>query len=277
MSAGDAQNQHLDLDALADVLADGHEPGHLSTCPACQARLAELASALPGVVQVLAALPEPDPPADLEGRISADLAREAAPSPSNVLPMTRPKTRWLPALAGVAAVAVLVTGGVLLAQRGDSPSTTSSTTGGRGGYQVNTSGTDYTAASLPAALPGLLSGSVVAERASGADSSSPSPVPYDAVAPQQSPVKSDKALSSPADALAELRTTAGLARCLASLTDPSDAGLPLAVDYATFQGTPALVVVLPSSKADKVDVIVVPAGCAKADGQVLYFTRLPKP
>ena len=79
------------------------------------------------------------------------------------------------------------------------------------------------------------------------------------------------------DPLAALRTTAGLARCLASLTDATDPGLPLALDYASFNGRPALVVVLPSEKADKVDVLVVPPGCAQADGQLLYFTRLPRP
>ena len=83
--------------------------------------------------------------------------------------------------------------------------------------------------------------------------------------------------AAPGDPLAALRDTAGLARCLASLTDPSESGVPLALDYASYQGKPALIVVLPSSKANKVDVFVVPAGCAHADGQLLYFTRLPKP
>ena len=267
-------SDHLDLDALADVLADGHEPAHLTTCAACRERLAELSAALPQVAEVLAALPVPDPPADLAERLSAAVAGEAAPAPINVLPMGRSRTRWLPALAGIAAAAVLVTGGVLLLQKG--PATKTSTDASSTGYRVNTTGTDYTAKDLPAALPGLLAGTAPERTAAGS-----------AVVPQFGPASplpsppgdttTDALKAAAPDPLADLRTTAGLARCLASLTDPSDSGLPLALDYATFQGTPALVVVLPSSKAGKVDVLVVPAGCARADGRVLYFTRLPKP
>jgi hypothetical protein len=272
-------SDHLDLDALADVLADGHEPEHLSTCAACRTRLDELAAALPGVTRALADLPLPEPPADLGDRISAALAREAAPAPANVLPMSRSRSRWLPALAGVAAAAVLVTGAVLLVNRGDGPARTSSDTASGRGYQINATGTDYTAKDLPGALPGLLSGERPEDRATGAAAGVYGTPQLTPASPLPSPEKdaTKQSLAVAPDPLADLRTTAGLARCLASLTDPSDTGLPLAVDYATFEGTPALVVVLPSSKPDKVDVIVVPAGCAKADGQVLYFTRLPKP
>ena len=55
-------------------------------------------------------------------------------------------------------------------------------------------------------------------------------------------------------ALAPLRTPEGLASCLAALTDPAAStasSLPLALDYASFSGKPALVVVLPATKAGK--------------------------
>jgi hypothetical protein len=270
-------NQHLDVDALADVLAGGHEP-HLDGCDACRSRLAELSAALPAVTAALAALPDPVPPADLEQRLTRALEQARRGSGGDVLPLVRRRARWLPALSAVAAAAVLVTGGLLLAQRGGSTGTTQSATGSRT-YAVNDSGTNYTAApgSLAAALPALLTGQ--AERA--AQDSAASPAPFAAGSKQvQTPTPGPVmgALTPPAvDALAPLRTTTGLARCLASLTDPGDTGLPLALDYAAFNGTPALVVVLPSSKPDKVDVFVVPAGCAQADGRVLFFTRLPKP
>ncbi|MDP9181257.1 MAG: hypothetical protein M3P04_00595 [Actinomycetota bacterium] len=269
------RDAHLDLDALADVLADGREPSHLGTCTACSARLAELSAALPDVAHALSSAPLPDVPTGLEERLAAALAREAAPAPTNVLPLIQPRTSWLPILAGVAAASVAVTGAVLLGQRDSSSTASRDTAIATGtGYQVNQSGTDYTTkgAELQTALPSLLAGT--AQRTSTEQAIVPSPTPPGTAAgsaPQQDLAK------SVGDPLAALRTTAGLARCLASLSDPSESGLPLALDYATFDGKPALVVVLPSEKADKVDVIVVPPGCAQADGQVLFFTRLAKP
>lgn len=273
--------QHLDVDALADVLAGGHDP-HLEACEACRARLAELSAALPGVSAALAALPDPVPPADLEQRVAAALAEARSPATADVLPLIRRRTRWLPALAAVAAAAVLVTGGVLLSQRGGS-SGASRTTASSPTYAVNASGTNYTAtpASLSAALPALLAG-----RAQGAASQmggvTPAPLADHltsraSASPGRTVMGGELTPATAGDPLAPLRSTSGLARCLASLTDPSQPGLPLALDYASFNGAPALVVVLPSVKPDKVDVLVVPPGCAKADGQVLYFTRLPKP
>lgn len=264
------RDPHLDLDALADVLAEGVEPAHLTSCPDCRARLAELEAALPDVAAALSAVPAPEVPTGLEERLVAALAGEAAPAPTNVLPLTHRRTRWLPALGAVAAAAVLVTGAVVLTG-GGTPST-SSDTAAAPGYRVNNTGSDYTAARLAGALPGLLSGS--APEAATADKAPTQG--RGAATPTQEAGGTFDTLAAP-DPLAELRTTAGLARCLASLTDPDDAGVPLALDYASYGGKPALVVVLPSSRPDKVDVLVVPPGCAQADGQLYYFTRLPKP
>jgi len=264
--------QHLDVDALADVLA-GARNAHLDTCETCRTRLAELSHALPQVSGALAALPDPAVPPGLERRLSAALAEARRPTQADVLPLTRRRTRWLPALGAVAAAAVLVTGGVLVAQGDGSHGSTSSTAAGPT-YAVNATGTDYTGttASLAAALPGLLSG-----RAPSAPAEDRAATPAPVVGQATKGAEMGPLSAPGGDPLAELRTTAGLARCLASLTDPTDSGLPLALDYASFNGRPALVVVLPSAKAGKVDVLVVPPGCAQADGQLLYFTRLPKP
>ena len=261
---------HLDLDALADVLADGDEPAHLAGCSACLDRLAELRAALPAVTAALASAPLPELPAGLEERLSSALAEAARPAPSNVLPLPRSRSRWMPVLGAAAAAAVVVTGAVVLTN-GSSPSTRQDASGP--GYQVNSTGFDYTAKDLPGALPGLLAGRT-AQRATvpkAAGAATPGP------SAEAAATDSTLGALAPADPLAALRTTEGLARCLASLTDPSQSGVPLALDYASFAGKPALVVVLPSSKAGKVDVLVVPPGCAQADGQVLYFTRLTKP
>jgi hypothetical protein len=289
-SGAPSNGGHLDLDTLADVLAGAPEPAHLASCLACRARLDDLGDALPRVSEALAAAPVPQMPLDLPERIAAHLhgAPElqaddeeqavappvAPPGTADVLPMARRRVRWLPSVTAVAAAAVLITSAVLLTQRHhEQPGTASAASGG--GYAVNDSGANYTRTTLQAALPALLKGQANAPRVAAAPAGGARPAPgFDSTQP-----KSAGALTftTAGDPLAALRTTTGLARCLASLTDPGDTGLPLALDYASFQGRPALVVVLPSKVAGKVDVFVVPPGCARADGNLLYFTRLPKP
>ena len=85
--------------------------------------------------------------------------------------------------------------------------------------------------------------------------------------------------AAPDPALDRLRTADGLAACLAALLPPDDTSVrPLAVDYAAYQGQPALVVLLPADDApEKVDVFVVGAGCTVGDDQTLFFTRLDRP
>lgn len=280
--------EHLELDAFAGLLAgETGEPregvlAHLETCVPCASFLVDLTNALPSVSAALSALPTPEEPADLGARLEAALAqaRNSAAAPvaggTDVVPLAgRRRVRWLPALAAVAAAAVLVTGGVLYSQRSSTTATTASK--GVARYAVNDTGTDYTRAALATALPALLAGtSPRSATAVGAGPSGALAVP-NAAPTGGVPGSAGQTLAGTADPLAALRTTRGLATCLASLTDPSQPGLPLALDYASFEGKPALVVVLPSDRPDKVDVLVVPPGCATADGNLLYFTRLSKP
>jgi hypothetical protein len=268
---------HLDVDDLADVLAGEPEPAHLAGCAACRARLDELAAAMPEVTQALLAAPLPPMPDDLLARIEERLAaaRSEQSAEGDVLPMRARRNRWVPWASGAAAAAVLVVGGLLLTQGGGhSSGDRAITAAGAAGYKVNDTGTNYSKAALKGALPSLLSGTArhVAPEAAPQKLSEPAPTGTAA-----DTTKAGSFGAVVADPLAELRTTTGLARCLNSLTDPSQTGLPLALDYASFEGKPALVVVLPSSTAGKVDVFVVPPGCAKADGSLLYFTRLPRP
>jgi hypothetical protein len=261
-------SDHLDLDALADVLAGVAAPEHLDGCAPCRARLAELAAALPTTAAALATLSAPPEPADLAARITSALADARTPPvpAGDVVPLAGRRTRgpWLwRAAAGVAAAAVLVTGAVLLTQHGGNTSTQA----GRTGYQVSSTGTDYAAgaSALTSALPALLKGGATPASAfsqsATADKTVPAPTQQGAVV----------------DPLATLRSTPGLASCLAALSDPSEPGLPLALDYARYRGAPALVVVLPASKTGKVDVFVVGSGCSQSDARLLFFARLPKP
>ncbi len=85
-------------------------------------------------------------------------------------------------------------------------------------------------------------------------------------------------LAVPEDGLAMLRTPEGLAACLSSLLPPDEPDLvPLAVDYATYAGQPALAVLLPDPDPAQVSVFVVGAGCSAEDDGTLFFLRAPRP
>jgi hypothetical protein len=80
------------------------------------------------------------------------------------------------------------------------------------------------------------------------------------------------------DQLEALRTREGLQACLSSVLPPDEPGLlPLAVDYASYDGRPALAVVLPDPDPSQVAVYVVGAGCSAEDDQTLFFLRAPRP
>lgn len=244
---------HADLDVLADVLAGEAselDAAHVAGCATCSAALADLERASGLATADLAALPVPELPPLVAARIDRALV------PTTVLP-ARPadrRTRWLPAAAGVAAVAVFVLGGVALL-RGSSGSSDSADTAAvsapeaAAGIRSSSTGSDYRkdGALLRQQLPGLLG--------SGAPDTA-------------------KAQATGDDGLAALHDPATLAACLASLSDPTDDSVPLALDYARFEGRPALVVVLPTAKAGKVDVFVVGPECGPSDEKVLFFTRL---
>jgi hypothetical protein len=275
-------DQHLDLDALADVLA-GEPSAHLDGCADCRAALAELEAAIAPVSASLLLLGESPIPADVVARLDAALAAEHAPvSPASgeagpvqrpaaatVTPLAARRVRWLPAAAGVAAAAALVVGAVVLVPHldlgGGSSATSASPKGIEAAARIpsSTTGSDYSKEGtlLKQNLPSLLAGG--------------GPKAQSGVNPQ-APTTTDAKVDS-LSALATLREPGPLASCLASLTDANDPGVPLALDYASFEGQPALVVVLPTTQPDSVDVFVVGAGCSQADAKVLFFTKLAKP
>lgn len=265
--------RHLDLDALADVLAGeagGDADEHLRACSGCRDGLAELDDACARVAAALAALPPPPVPADLPARLDAALlsARE----------QDRPQHggRRRGVLVAAAAVAVFGTGvglgtvdlhpaaGPLAV--GTAPLETAagpqSATPGSALQQAPTgppatssSGTDYTGApALAAALPRLLAAPT-------------GPVP---------PPSTTRRPRGP-DPLARLRDPAPLADCVSGLVDDPVAQVPLALDYARWAGRPALVVVLRTADPDRLDVAVVGAGCRAGAEDVLSFSSLPRP
>ncbi len=306
---------HLDLDALADVLAGEPAPAHLAGCAGCAATLAELRVASDAVTRALSALPAVSVPTDVASRLSsalvsaepadaADTSRATEPGrapASGHAPETTGGTvttlpppsargarwdarRWLPAAA---AVVLLLTGaGYGLSRLGgggeaDSTSTASGAKAAAAPLDVvrNSTGTDYTdRATLALAVPRLLTGT-------SQDTTAQAPAP--ALGAPTRPGSGGTARTSAApeiqsqvvaDPLARLRDNAGLADCLLALLPADDpSARPLALDYAAFRGAPALVVVLPSSLPRKLDVFVVGPGCSRANDSTLFYTSVDKP
>jgi hypothetical protein len=107
----------------------------------------------------------------------------------------------------------------------------------------------------------------------------------DTAAAQSQDADQSKTAPAPAAALPEgdeelarLRTPAGLEACLSSLLVEEPPGTrPLAVDYATYDGQPALAVVLPDPDPGSASIFVVGSDCSAADADVLLFRRAPLP
>lgn len=268
MTAQPGLDGHLDLDGLCDVLAGegGQEQrGHLAACPRCTEALADLERAQGPVRAALAALAPPEVPADLAARLDAALLRareHELAGPRLVVPLPRAGGRtpsWLlgsaAAVVAVAAVAVLGVGLVRALSGGGGSSSTSSGVAAAAASAPpasSSTGTDYGGpTALAAALPALLHGGASAPSAAAL-------------------------AGAPADALARLRTPAGLADCLAGLVDPAAPRPPVALDYARYAGAPALVVVLPAARPDRVDVVVVGADCTAADADARLHAELPR-
>lgn len=281
-------SQHVDLDALADLLDDETAEGaaHVETCSECRSALAELRRATAQVSRDLAALPAAALPDDVRDRIDRALADDGAALASvTTLPAARtsPGRRWLPAAAAV--VLLLAGAGYGLSRLGGNGDGTATSSAGRAadsaagaaelGVVRNDTGTDYTGRdSLATALPQLLTGAA-ADTATVPKQAAPlrGAPPGGASSPATS-----LSLPAPADPLARLRDNAGLADCLLALLPPDDPSVrPLALDYATFKGTPALVVVLPGALPNKLDVFVVGAGCSRANDSTLFYTSVDKP
>ena len=293
-------SEHLDLDALADLLADDSGPGaaHLTNCTDCTVSLAELRTATTGVAAALAELLQPQLPADIQARLNAALATAPAQAQVTTLPAARPAParRWLPAAAAV--VLLLAGAGYGLSRLGDDKGSTAANSEAgaaatTAGIDVvrNSTGTDYTdRSSLAAAVPQLLAGSAAA------DSAGPKrAAPFNGTAPQNAAPPNAAASGAGAgaaagtapgtggaaagpDPLARLRDNAGLADCLLALLPPDDPSVrPLALDYGSFKGTPAMVVVLPGAAPSKLDVYVVGAGCSQANDSTLFYTSVDKP
>jgi hypothetical protein len=273
-----------DLDAAAAVTVEAHTV----LCAECRADV----EAVKAATTALNAVPSEPMPDAVAARLDAALATERAPSrepAGTVLPMVK---RRRPSWAGVAAVAagVALVGGLtvpfLTAGRDNdgSPAATSARQQDSALLPESTgtrrleSGLDYTSESLAATLDRALAGVKSPRAAAGGG-------------PVSAPSPSGTAFSAPREAsavrLTALRTQpAHLAACLDAVTaeQPPEGRTPFVVDFATFKGRDALVLVFPAFdkagklRANQVDVWVVGPGCGvEPGGDVLDFARIPRP
>lgn len=286
---------HLDLDALADVLAGEADDSHLRSCAACADALAELAAAEASVTAALHELPPPPLPEDLSLRLTRALHEERRREVATARPHRRRPPVWLPGAA--AAVALFLAGAVgwsLLDPSLQGSSDDSSAASGGGGE--SSADTDSGAAldsgdtaSAPeaaaeqAAPPAAATPTDWAQETSRPTALARLLVLADAEERGGPPASAGTALAAPApsaaadlrsDALDRLRDPAELAACLAGLPTGDDE--VLAVDYARYAGAPAVAVVQPADTGS-VEVTVVGSTCSATGPAVLDRVVLPRP
>lgn len=229
-------------------------------------------------------------------------------APITTLPAPRARRgppRWLSAAAGLAVVLAGVGVALSVAQ----PDQVSDQTAAADSFVAdrdllrNETGNDYAGRDdLAAALPGLLGQPQAEALTAPAPAGAPAPVPPMTLAPGDdggagagsavdgggtgavaggtggaADLQAEARQGGP-DPLARLRDDPGLTECLRALLPPEDPSVkPLAIDYARYRGTPAMVVVLPSAAPDRLDVFVVGSGCSAADDSTLFYASVPAP
>lgn len=204
----------------------------------------------------------------------------AATGTVTVLPVPErrgPGLRGFRLVAGIAAAAVVVVGGAALVVRGGS-STSSDTASLAGGASapavaLQSTGTRYVAAELATQARALVT---AARQYSGADQGEEGPVTAtdDGQAPEVGAASSPPTTDA---AAAGLLTRTTVADCLEQLTGHPGTE-PVAIDQATYDGSPADVIVVPSDDdPGALDVWVVGPGCTRQEADMLAFQRIPAP
>jgi hypothetical protein len=243
------RSEHLDLEHLADLDEDMLAPAetaaaeeHLADCGQCRQRRADLR----GTRALLSTLPAESMPSAVAGRIDAALA---ALAPTTIVPLTPKRRSWRahPTMAGLGAaatVAALVAAIVVARTSSHHSNSDNGSTEAAGAAarqaplalpQATTSGNDYTAVNLARTLPDLLRprGPAVG----GAAPTSPAPGAVNGAT-----TKSD----SVPPALTRLYSSpTALQDCVRKVEQGGPLVEPLAIDFASYQGEPTLLIVLP--------------------------------
>lgn len=261
-----------DLDSVSDVRS------HLLDCADCGADLAAIERA----TQALAALPELQMPLDVITALERSLADAASdlgaapgdsPLPSLAAARKRKTDRFAPlaAAAAVVGLAVALGAGPLRNgsdNRGDSAGAPAADTAERtqaAAPRFLRSGTDYDGASLDGRVRDALSAPPDAPALSA---EAPAPLAAEAGGSSAGAAQADSAKSAVGPTL----TDDELQSCVDELSGQPGA-LPLLVDFASYSGAPAVVVVLPFREG-QVDVYVVRPECRLGNDALIFFKRV---
>lgn len=277
---------HVDLVTLAEVEEGVAGPQvehatrtHLDSCRQCSDQLAHLRTTR----ALLSTLPTEAMPDAVQARVTAALDRAAAEPATTVVPLTRRARAWnSPAVAGAAAAAaVVVLIGALVAgnviHHGKSSTTASApladnnrkgVAGSAAATKEWSTGTNYTPSSIAALVPHLITGTPPAA-ASGAggltSATTTAPVPAGSPAPSNT-ITQEAMRADPSAVLACGTILAGGVRTV-----------PVAVDFARYDGKPAVLFALPAiGHPELLDVWVVRSTCSASSLDV-YFRRIPRP
>lgn len=265
----------LDEGLLAGTPAEADVLAHVADCASC----ADFIATLTATRVRLAALPAEPMPADIAERIDAALAGEAQTTPGAagvVTPLDHARRtrapRWVRGAGAVAAGIALLTATAV----GVGTFTTVNEKSGTisGAAEGNSTPTDsaqrdadsvpnYTQATLADGVRALVAGQSGAAGAPQSKSASPS-----------RPLNTQQDAPVPPD-LQRLRSPAQFASCIAELAGRPGVS-PLAVDYARYEGEPAVVIVLPDADPAVVQAWVVGPGCSTGNPDFRHREVVPR-
>ncbi|HEY2674992.1 MAG TPA: hypothetical protein VGJ07_32075 [Rugosimonospora sp.] len=259
-----------DLDRLADYAAGVLDPAEAAEVdrliagePAWAEAHARLAAAQPWLDEVLSGLPREPMPVDVAARLERAVAiAPTEPRTAKVLPL--PRRRWpriaLTTAAAVAVGAACIGGFAALSRSGAQKTSSSSGVAAPDNRGIVTPGLLSQGPAVPDAVPNAGAGAVPTT-ATGTDYTHGT-LSLAEAGPASATAKGAEAQSVPnlPDGLARLAVPAGLNGCLAAIT-AVEGGRPVSVDYARYEGQPALIVVLSGGSAR---VVAAGAGCGLA-------------
>jgi anti-sigma factor RsiW len=268
-------SEHLDLERLADLDEDLLTPpdtaaaeAHLAGCGECRQRRADIRTTR-ALLSTLA--PEPMP-ATVAARVDAALA--ALPS-TTIVPLSTKRRGWRahPTMAGLGAaatVAALV--GALVVARTSSHSTSGGSNGTTAGSAASqaplplppstVTGTKYTAANLANTVPALLAPAAARTAQTPAGTA---PLASGGTATTAVPAGLDRLFGS----------SAALDACVRSVEAGGPLVKPLAIDFATYQGAPSLLIVLPGLEPGTIGAWFVGPGCDATNENLVNYKAVP--
>ena len=280
-----AGSGHVDFDLLAEVEEGVAGPevtqaarSHLEHCPGCRERMAHLRTTR----ALLSTLPAEPMPEAVQSRIDAALAHAAVEASGTVVPLSRRTRVWnSPAVAGAAAVAaVVVLIGALVAgnviHRGKKSETASAPLSAAGNSKGSAAdaaavkewatGANYTAATIPTLVPRLVTGTP--------PPGAPQPIPPGSVTSGGGAPSAGQAAAFTPEAM---KSDPSAVLACGTILAGGVPTVPVAVDFASYAGKPAVIFALPAvGHPELLDVWVVRSTCSSSSLDV-YFRRIPRP